>query len=671
MGRGMPEPMRGRDEISRGMQSITRRTLLKTAAAGAAATTAAGSLAGRGWAASTRAGVMPLPSAGQVRADNQRMVDFGPRLTGSPGHDRYIAWLEEEMVKAGAQLLPCDDYRYERWSVGRFGLDVLDGDAAGKVKVASYYTRSQETPAQGVTGPLVYGGALPAPSTAATNLGALQAGVARYGEDLASWVQATRSRLGSTEGSVLVLDLPLPAPITAGAFLPIVQYLHWPGHNAADFAAIDYKRTWILPGLGVPLQPFAELGAAGVVFIVDSSWEALSDNYLPFDHGYEPLPALYVDRDVGRALRAQTAGRPSARLTLTATRTKVTVPSVTAVLPGTSDETVILNTHTDGQGFVEENGGVAFVHLARHFASLPKAQRLKRTLVFAAWPGHMGGGSLPELEGWMAAHPDLVKRAAAAMTIEHLGCSEWLDTVDKGYHATGENEVFGVWVSQGKLFEETRDALTATGDAMARTVLLRPPVQFGVGGAFQKAGVPQIGAIAGPEYLLTIKPNGDMDKLNERLAAAQTAWLADILRRIDPISAKELRAGDPTLGNSVPAEDESTASRCGPEDRLVADAGGGKALAVRFYGRRRIRRGVLLRLSATGGDVTGVTVELRRGKTVLARSQATKVTAASGDVVLRRRRGRSFPLGACTLVVRRGGKVVARRTVRLGRPERD
>jgi hypothetical protein len=493
----------------------------------------------------------------------------------------------------------------------------------------------------------------------------LQSALARYPEQLASWAAAQQSRLGPVDGSILVVDLPMPLPITTLPFLAISQYLHWPGHSMQDWQSIDYKRSWIMPGLGVPLAPFEGMGAAGVVFIVDSSWESLDGNYLPFDHGHEPLPALYVDRETGRALRGQTAGRPKARLTLTATRTKVMVPSVTAVLPGDSDETVILNTHTDGQGFAEENGGVAFVHLARHFGSLPKGQRLKRTLVFAAWPGHMSG-ALPELEGWMAAHPDLVKRAAAAMTIEHLGCSEWLDTTDEGFHATGENEVFGVWVSQGKLFETTRDALVATGEVMGRTALLRPPVQFGVGGAFQQAGVPQIGAIAGPEYLLSIKPNGDMDKLNAKLAAAQTAWLADILKRIDPVSAEELRAGDPTLGRSAPGKDESTKAQCGPDDRFVADAGAGRGLAVRFYGRRRSRKGVLLRLRATGEQVSGVTVELRRDGRLVARSRALRVGGASRDVVLRRRHGRPFALARYSLVVRRNGTVLARRTVRLG-----
>jgi hypothetical protein len=287
------------------------------------------------------------------------------------------------------------------------------------------------------------------------------------------------------------------------------------------------------------------MGAAGVVFIIDASYEALKGGYLPFTHGFEPLPALYVDRDTGRRLRAQAASRPRTRLTLTASREKTRTQAITAVLPGKSSETMIFNTHTDGQGFVEENGGVAFVHLARYFASRPPAKRLERTLVFAAWPGHMVA-DLPQTQGWIDAHPELVKRAAAALTVEHLGCTEWVDTATRGYRPTGQPEMFAVWTTQGKMFDLTRD--TVVSHRLPRTALLRPPVQFGVGGAFQSAGVPQIGAIAGPEYLLTISPNGDLDKLDEFLAARQIAWLADLAAKLDRVPAAELRQGDPTLG---------------------------------------------------------------------------------------------------------------------------
>jgi hypothetical protein len=100
------------------------------------------------------------------------------------------------------------------------------------------------------------------------------------------------------------------------------------------------------------------------------------------------------------------------------------------------------------------------------------------------------------------------------------------------------------------MFELSRETVISHG--LPRTALLRPPAQFGVGAAFQSSGVPQIGAIAGPEYLLTISENGDLDKLDENLAATQIAWLADLATRLDTVPAAVLREGDPTLGSGLP-----------------------------------------------------------------------------------------------------------------------
>jgi hypothetical protein len=513
---------------------------------------------------------IPLPSPQQVRADFQRMVDFGPRLTGSPAHQSYIEWLEREFTAAGLDLLPCDVYETDRWLAESFALDLLDGPGSGPVKVGTYMPRSKETPSDGITAPLVYGGVAPALSLNAgeADPASITAAVERYPADLASWASGVAGTIaGGTQDSILLVDLPMPLPVTTGLFAPLTTYVHWPGHSEAEVLTGDYKRQWLAPGLSMPLEPFQGMGAKGVVFILDSSYEALKGAYIPFLQDFQPIPALYVDRDTGAALRGLSGARPQSRLTLTATRQMTPTSSVTAILPGESEETLIFNTHTDGQGFVEENGGVAFVQLARYFGSLPQAERPQRTLVFAAWPGHMVA-DLPQAPGWIAAHPDLVERAAAALTVEHLGCTDWADTLTGGYQPTGLPEFFGVWTTQGKMFEITRDAVIE--DDLPRTALLRPPAQFGVGSAFQSAGVPQIGAIAGPEYLLTISDNGDMDKLDEELAARQIAWLAHMVKRLEPVSAEELRQGDPTLGVPVlggPEEDTSHPEACGPRKR--------------------------------------------------------------------------------------------------------
>jgi hypothetical protein len=541
-------------------EHLTRRSVLaRGAGLGLSSTFAGRSLLAEPARAARRAASMrrptatrppvPLPSPAQVRADFTTMVEFGPRLTATDSHSRYIDWLEQEFIDAGLQMLPRDNFTTNRWLAQQVGLDILGGPAAGAVKVAAYYPRSQETPVGGVTGPLVYGGTAPAPSVSFTDVADAQASLARYPSEVSSWASGLSGLLGGgPQGGLLLVDLPIPVPMTAGGLMPISTYQYWPGHTLADWMTADFKRLWLVPGLDLPLAPFQQTGAKGVVFILDASYEALKGGYLPFLQGFQPLPALYVDRDTGRALRQLAGGRPSTRLTLTATRRQSPTPAITAVLPGQSKEAIIFNTHTDGQGFVEENGGVAFVQLARYFASRPRNKRLRRTLVFAAWPGHMVADIT---HGWMEAHPDIVKSAAAALTVEHLGCTEWADTVGRGYHATGEPEPFFVWTTQGKMFELSRDTVVA--HRLARTALMRPPLQFGVGSPYQSAGVPQIGAIAGPEYLLTLSPNGDLDKLDEQLAARQIAWLADLATRIDPVPADALRQGDPTLGVSAPS----------------------------------------------------------------------------------------------------------------------
>ncbi|MBF4160787.1 hypothetical protein [Nocardioides acrostichi] len=601
-----------------------------------------------------------------MRRDFTTMVEFGPRLTGNASHRAFTSWLEREFVRAGAVLRPCDQYAYRRWSVRDVDLHLLEGPQAGPTRVATYYPRSRQTPQAGIEAPLVYGGTLPSPSVDPADLGSLPEALAAYPGRLTTWAQGLSGTLGgpgSLQGSVLLVDLPVPVPLTAGAFLPLTTYLHWPGHSEADVAVSDYSRSWSMPGLGVPLAPFEELGVAAVVFVVDRSFEALQGNYLPFDSGHEPLPALYVDRDEGARLRAAAATRPTTRLRLTAGEKDVSVPSVTAVIPGRGDETLIFNTHTDGQGFVEENGAVALVHLARHFGSLPPGRRLRRTLVFACWPGHMSG-ELPELEGWMAAHPDLVASAAAAMTIEHLGCTEWLDSAALGYHATGENEFFGVWTTQGPMFELARDSL-APRPKLARTALLRPPVQFGVGGAFQDNGVPQIGALAGPEYLLTVSENGDLDKLDEALAAEQIAWFADMARRIDALDAETLRSGDPTLGDQQYTDDPSTPTQCGPGGLVVADAGDGRSLRIDLGDRVDAGRRLVATVSAMGAAVRDVRIELRRNGVRVGAAQLRRVGRRGARLRLRHRAGAHWRRGRHVLVVSVEGRQVLRRPVQL------
>ena len=436
------------------------------------------------------------------------------------------------------------------WEARGYGLELLDGPAKGRTEVSGYVVRSQETGPSGVTGPLVYVGPAPVPALDTRGEG-LAAALEAYPAQVASWAEGLSGMRGDLSGAIVLVDLPVPLPLPLAALLTMSTYRQWPGHSDADWMGGDFKRTALLPALNAPPpSTFGKRGAAGVVYCIDASAAAIKGGYMPFNADFDGTPGLWVDRDTGTKLRAAAAARPTARLTLAATRSKATSDSLLGYIPGsgTGDEVIVLNTHTDGEGFVEENGGVALVQLARHFASLPTTHRLRRSLVFTLWPGHMTVG-MPGIGGVKDTHQDLFARAVAAITVEHLGTTEWLDTADRGYHATGDPETMFAWTTQGPMFDLVREATAAS--KLPRTALMRPPVQFGVGSPFQSWGIPQVGLISGPYYMVNDAPGSDMNKLDERLAARQIAWVADTIRRLDTADAAALRTGDPTLGLQV------------------------------------------------------------------------------------------------------------------------
>ncbi len=463
-----------------------------------------------------RRSAIALPSAADISRDTDRMLAFGPRLPGHPNHARFVDWLEAEFERAGLQILPGESLAYRRWDPHVFTLDV-DG-APGSINRHAYYVRSRPTGREGVVGPLALGGVIN------------QAGPERMGE--------------VPPRAIVVFDASLPAvtldSMSRGIRTP---YLHLPNESVDAYLSRPYRRLWLTPDF--PMEVPAARGAAGVVIVMDVSSDVIAGNYSPHHSAYKPpLPALFVGQEEGSLLREFAKAGATARLTLDAEWVDCTVRTVNALLPGKSDEVIILNTHTDGQNFIEENGCLTLLQLARHFASLPEGERLHRSVVFVGWPGHMTG-ELPEAQGWISANPQLMARAAAAVTIEHLGAPEWEVVPGKGYCPTGRNEYMNMATTRGVLMDLVIDGIRKH-DLHCHGVQPGPGVT--VGSAFHRAGIPHMGCIAGPNYLLGVVGNGHRDKHDAALAARQTAMLAELIRSIDGISTEVLRAGDASLG---------------------------------------------------------------------------------------------------------------------------
>lgn len=532
---------------------MQRRTLIK-AGAGLAMTPllqacGGGKSDGEG-TGSPRADTRYMPTATSLRAVVEKMVSFGPRLTGSQAHQRFIDYLEQEFRALGLSTQR-DPYFLTLWEARRKALSLTTADGRLEIPVDAYYPRSGPTGNDGVTGPLVYFGApLQYLTLDLTDIEAQQAMLTSLLAELPSTLSGLLATLGGggVKDAIAVVELPL-LPAVAGIFYPFLTYIS--DDDLTINPLTDYKRAW-LTSLAT-MEPIVEMmkaaGAKGVIFAFDSSAENTAGQYLPFLAGPSEIPALIVNRDTGNQLRAL-AGQAEATLTLTASvRENVQTDTLVAILPGASDENLIINTHTDGQNAFEENGAVACLEIARHYAAIPQAER-PRTLVFSLVTGHMAP-HMPQANGFIAEHPDLVAQAAAAITIEHLGASEWLDDA-RGYHASGLPEIAALFHSTTPIALPAIAAIRAS--KLQRLLLCRPigVIFFGVGAPFHLAGVPCLAYITGPHYLLAIEPDDGMARFDAQRMADEVALTLDLLHRIETIPAMQLKAGDSAVLGALP-----------------------------------------------------------------------------------------------------------------------
>jgi hypothetical protein len=244
--------------------------------------------------------------------------------------------------------------------------------------------------------------------------------------------------------------------------------------------------------------------------------------------------------------------------------------------------------------------------------------------------------------------------------------SEWVDD-ETGYHPTGEPEVLAIWTTQGDMLTATRESVQKFG--LPRTALCRPPVQFGVGSPFQSDGVPQIGAIAGPNYLLTIDKDSDMDKLDAELASQQIACIADLMWRLEDYTAAQLREGDPTLGFPPPTKDAPGTGG------VKFEYASSKPPANDVYGPvllevRRVAGDHVLDVSValSDGYAHNVGISVEHDSRVIARTNIWELGTVARKLKLRTLKRKAYPEGQCTLVVKDStGKTLIRRHVRIPR----
>ena len=337
------------------------------------------------------------------------------------------------------------------------------------------------------------------------------------------------------QGAIIVAEIGFPA-INTHLMLKIALGTYDPDGTLAD---VNHPATWVRLGWHL-YREAARRGAAGFVGILKDQPGGTCRMFGPYgfreaDILDKPTPAVWVGRESGKELKRLAQDRRSrARLTVRGTRSEGVTHNVVGELPGQGrgDEAIVLSCHHDSPFIspVEDASGCAVVlALAERFA----AERcLQRRLVVLFTAGHFYGSI--GTRAFIKEHPDLVKRTALEISIEHIAL-EAVEDADGHLIATGRPEPSAMFVSfSPTIVDAVLEGVRAHG--VDRVILLPaegplgnyPPTD---GGDWHEAGVPVINCISNPVYLLT-----DLDDFRwidrprlPRMAAA----FDQILRRLD------------------------------------------------------------------------------------------------------------------------------------------
>jgi hypothetical protein len=221
------------------------------------------------------------------------------------------------------------------------------------------------------------------------------------------------------------------------------------------------------------------------------------------------------------------------------------------VIPGNSDELMLLHSHTDGPNAIEDNGPNAIVAMSQYLTRLPR-RSLPRSVMVLLTTGHFAGG-LGVTEFVVRHRNTTLRRIAGALTLEHLGALEWNPGPNGRSRLTGHNEAGTIFTPESSaLVTPSYEALKRAADdpaSVLRPFTEAPGSPDGHGWPAEGTQLWTIGAlptanyITGPTYLLNWGiPT--VDKLDVNLMRREAMSFTELLLELARVPAARLRKLD-------------------------------------------------------------------------------------------------------------------------------
>ncbi|MCR5149626.1 MAG: hypothetical protein K6B52_00175 [Clostridiales bacterium] len=450
-----------------------------------------------------------------------KMNALGPRFTGNSAHNAFIEKIKKEIEEMGLPVFE-DKKTFFRWEEKCSSLVIHSENGDIPIPVSSAYPYSGFTGEDGVRGRLEI-------------IVDKRLGFLTHARD-----KICVCRVSNLEvPTILVEDRRSSKPEDTD--LP----RHYGGPVITTFA-------------NFPLLKVAKMSGAKAVVCIWSGFsdESVQGQYLPFILDYQGMPAVWVNPSQGKKLIKAAKQGCEATLTLTAeTQNDAPTKTIYSVIKGEDKrECIIINTHTDGVNCVEENGPIALLSMMRYF----KTHRPRRNMIFVFMTGHFrlpalkAPGAIQCTSRWLEDHKELWDGeeghlyAVGALTLEHLGCKEYSDTVSHtAYVYSNPIDIEMCYTSNEAVDRIYYKALE--GREKVRTVTYRGcnALHFGEGQPLFDVGIPTIALVPGPGWLCVVdKENSCMDKFDPELMELQTQTFTKAAVIMDETPAHELGRAD-------------------------------------------------------------------------------------------------------------------------------
>lgn len=227
------------------------------------------------------------------------------------------------------------------------------------------------------------------------------------------------------------------------------------------------------------------------------------------------MPGVFTGAEQYQTIRDAAAANKTASIRIDAKVGPRKVPQVIATLPGKTNTTIVVATHTDRDTYVQENGPAALLTLARYFAAMPTEARLN-TIQFAFAASHLAYQRDSDKTIARAIDATYENNSVSfVIAIEHLGTRE-IESYPATYGSpgnvlryTGRGESI-LW-SVGPVTPAISAAVKIAKDRnLNNTIIARgfPPANAsqvpeyssfgGLGGYYHDALIPTMALISGP-----------------------------------------------------------------------------------------------------------------------------------------------------------------------------